>query len=110
MGAYAMLLAAIAVEVMATLLLRTANGFTKPLPSLLVVVGYGASFFLLSLVLRRGLNVAIVYAIWSATGIVAITAVGAAFLGERLTTVQVLGMGLIVSGVMALEFGATGHG
>lgn len=108
--AYGLLFAAIAVEVVATLLLKTADGFTKLLPSLFVLIGYGLSFFLLSLVLRRGMDVAIVYAIWSATGIVAIAIVGATLLGERLTTVQVLGIGLIISGVTTLELGAHDHG
>lgn len=110
MIAYGLLFAAIAVEVVATLLLKTADGFTKLLPSLFVLIGYGLSFFLLSLVLRRGMDVAIVYAIWSATGIVAIAIVGATLLGERLTTVQVLGIGLIISGVTTLELGAHDHG
>ena len=106
---YLMLAAAIAVEVFATLNLRASQGFSKPIPSILVLVGYGLSFYLLSLVLQRGLEVAVVYALWSAAGIVAITVIGALFLGERLTLTQIAGMAMIVGGVLALELGARGH-
>lgn len=106
---YGLLGLAIAVEVFATLNLRASQGFSRPIPSILVVLGYGLSFFLLSLVLQRGLDVAVVYALWSAAGIVAITIIGALFLGERLTMTQVTGMALIVGGVMTLELGARSH-
>lgn len=106
LATYGLLAMAIAVEIVATLSLRSTEGFTRLLPSLLVLGGYGVSFFLLSLVLQRGLEVAVVYALWSAVAIVTISAIGALFLGERLTTVQVLGMALIVGGVLALELGA----
>jgi small multidrug resistance pump len=106
MVTYLLLGLAIGVEVVATLSLRASNGFSKPLPSILVLLGYGLSFYLLSLVLQRGLDVAVVYAVWSAAGIVAISIIGAVFLDERLTGAQVVGMALIVGGVLALELGA----
>ena len=106
MVTYLLLGLAIAVEVMATLSLRASEGFSRLLPSIVVLGGYGLSFFLLSLVLQRGMDVAVVYARWSATGIVAIAAIGATFLGERLTSVQILGIALIIAGVLALELGA----
>lgn len=109
MVTYLLLGLAIAVEVMATLSLRASEGFTRLLPSLVVLGGYGLSFFLLSVVLQRGLDVAVVYALWSATGIVAIAAIGATFLGERLTGAQIVGIALIIAGVLALELGAR-HG
>ena len=103
---YGLLALAIAVEIMATLSLRATDGFSWLVPSLLVLGGYAVSFFLLSLVLQRGFEVAVVYALWSAVAIVSIAVIGALFLGERLTVVQVLGMALIVAGVLALELGA----
>lgn len=109
MTAYGLLALAVAAEVIATLSLRASNGFTRLGPSLLVVGGYAFAFLLLSLVLQRGLDVAVVYALWSAAGIVVITLVGALWLGETLAPVQVLGMFLIVVGVLALELGARVH-
>lgn len=106
---YGLLGLAIAVELMATLALRASHGFTRLVPTILVVGGYCFAFFLLSVVLQRGLDVAIAYAVWSATGIVLLALIGAVFLHEGLTAVQVLGMMLIVGGVLALELGGRGH-
>ena len=106
MGAYGLLVMAIAAEVTATLALRASHGFSKLAPGVLVVGGYALSFVLLSLVLQRGMDVAVVYALWSAAGIVAITLIGVLFLGEGLGALQTFGMLLIVGGVLALELGA----
>lgn len=106
---YGLLALAIAVEVMATLALRASDGFTRLVPTLVVLAGYGTSFYLLSVVLQRGLAIAVVYALWSAAGIVLITIIGAAFLEQHLSSVQVAGIALIVGGVLALELGASGH-
>ena len=65
---------AIASEVIATLALKSSEGFSKPLPMAIVVVGYGISFFLLALVLKH-FSVGTTYAIWSAAGTAAIALV-----------------------------------
>ena len=96
---------AILVEVAATISLRFSDGFTRPLPSAVVVVGYLSAFYLLSQVLKRGMPVGIAYAVWSALGVALIALVGALFLGEGLTWVQVAGLALVIAGVAALEFG-----
>jgi small multidrug resistance pump len=100
--AFGLLAVAIVTEVVATSALRASDGFTRLVPSLIVVAGYGLSFYLLSLTLRT-LPVGIVYAIWSGAGIVLITAV-AAFLFKQVPDLPaVLGMGLIVAGVVVLN-------
>lgn len=100
--AFGVLAVAIVAEVVATSALRASDGFTRLVPSLIVVAGYGLSFYLLSLTLRT-LPVGIVYAIWSGAGIVLITAV-AAFLFKQVPDLPaVLGMGLIVAGVVVLN-------
>lgn len=100
--AFGLLGVAIVTEVVATSALRASDGFTRLVPSLIVVAGYGLSFYLLSLTLRT-LPVGIVYAIWSGAGIVLITAV-AAFLFKQVPDLPaVLGMGLIVAGVVVLN-------
>ena len=70
---------AIASEVIATLALKASEGFSRPLPAVIVVVGYGISFFLLALVLKH-LSVGTTYAIWSAVGTAAIALIGIAAL------------------------------
>lgn len=77
-------------------------GFTRPLPSVVVVVGYGLAFYLLSLVLRT-LPVGVAYAIWAGLGIVLVTLVGIVVFGEKPDLPAVIGISLIVAGVVMLQ-------
>ena len=99
---YLYLFMAIVAEVIATSSLKAAEGFTKLGPSLLVVIGYFAAFFLLSLVLRS-MTVGIAYAIWSGVGIVLLALVGAVAFREIPDTPAVIGMGLIIAGVIVIH-------
>ncbi|MCW4149093.1 multidrug efflux SMR transporter [Halomonas janggokensis] len=96
------LVLAIIAEVIATSALKASMGFTRPLPSLLVVGGYGMAFYLLSLVLRS-LPVGITYAIWAGLGIVLVTLVGIVVFGEKPDVPAVVGISLIVAGVVTLQ-------
>lgn len=93
---------AIVSEVIATSALKAAEGFTRPLPSLIVVVGYGVAFYCLSVVLRT-LPVGIAYAIWSGVGVALIALVGWLLYGQALDLPAVVGMALIVAGVIVLN-------
>jgi small multidrug resistance pump len=106
---WALLAGAILSEVTATVLLRFSEGFTKLVPSLVVIVGYGTSFLLLSQVLKRGLAVGVAYGIWSAVGVSLVALIGATFLGESLTWLQISGLALIIAGVAAVQSGAGAH-
>jgi small multidrug resistance pump len=66
---------AIVSEVIATSALKAAQGFTRWLPSLLVVAGYASAFYFLSLTLRT-IPLGISYAIWSGVGVALVTLVG----------------------------------
>ncbi|KUP96080.1 DMT family transporter [Thermobifida cellulosilytica] len=101
-----LLIGAILTEVTGTLSLRYSEGFTRPLPSVVALTCYGAAFYLLSLVLERGMGVGVAYGIWSALGVTLVALVGALFLGDTLTPVQVVGIVLVIAGVAALELGA----
>ncbi|MYL22962.1 EamA family transporter [Halomonas alkaliantarctica] len=96
------LVLAIVAEVVATSALKTSMGFTRLLPSIVVVVGYGVAFYLLSLALRT-LPVGVAYAIWAGLGIVLVTLVGIVVFGERPDWPGILGIGLIVAGVVLLQ-------
>ena len=76
-----MLAFAIAAEVIATVALKASDGFSRPVPSVIVVVGYLLSFWLLALVLKH-LSVGTTYAIWSAAGTAAVALIGIAMYGE----------------------------
>lgn len=93
---------AIISEVIATSALKASEGFTRLLPSTLVVVGYGIAFYCLSLVLRT-LPVGIVYAIWSGVGVALIALVGWLLYGQALDLPAIVGLTLIVAGVIVLN-------
>jgi small multidrug resistance pump len=101
-SAYVMLAVAIVAEVVATSALRASEGFTRAIPATIVVIGYGISFYLLSLTLKT-IPVGIVYAVWSGTGIVLITLVAALLFKQVPDLPGVLGMALIVAGVVVLN-------
>ena len=103
--AYLLLAMAIISEVLGTISLKFAEGFTKPMPSLIVVVGYAAAFIALASVLKMGLPVGVAYAIWAGAGVALVALIGAVFLGEGISIVQAGGIALIIGGVMALELG-----
>ncbi|WP_135824982.1 DMT family transporter [Halorussus ruber] len=102
MREYLYLGAAIAAEVTGTTALKFSDGFENVLPTLVVVVGYVGSFYLLSLTLQE-LPIGLVYATWSAVGIVAAALVGVAFFEESIDLAGVVGMALIVGGVLVLN-------
>ena len=68
---YLYLALAILTEVIATSALRASEEFTKLVPSFIVLVGFGAAFYLMTLVIRT-IPIGITYAVWSGIGIVLI--------------------------------------
>ena len=93
---------AIIAEVIATSALKSAAGFTRLWPSLLVVAGYGLGFWFLSLTLRA-IPVGIAYAVWSGVGIALITLVAWWLHGQKLDLAAWIGIGLILAGVLVLN-------
>ncbi|PZE14790.1 multidrug DMT transporter [Pseudomonas sp. 57B-090624] len=109
MTGYLYLAIAITAEVIATTSMKALDGFSKPLP-LLVVVGYSISFWMLSLVVKS-IPVGIAYAIWAGLGIVLVSIAAVFLYQQKLDIPAMLGMGLIVSGVVVIQLfsGSTGH-
>ena len=99
---YLYLAVAIIAEVIATSALKASEEFTKPVPSAIVIIGYGVAFYCLALVLRN-IPVGITYAIWAGLGIVLIAIVGAVLFRQVPDIPAVLGMTLIVSGVVVIN-------
>ncbi|WP_163836454.1 DMT family transporter [Spartinivicinus ruber] len=102
MMGYFYLAIAIIAEVAATSALKASEEFTKLVPSLVVIVGYGLAFYLLSLVLRT-IPVGITYALWAGLGIVLVALVGAVVYKQTPDLPAILGMGLIVAGVIVIN-------
>ncbi|MCA8879044.1 MAG: QacE family quaternary ammonium compound efflux SMR transporter [Rhodobacteraceae bacterium] len=99
---YLHLALAIAAEVAATSALAASAQFTRLGPSLIVVAGYGAAFYFLSLTLEI-LPVGIVYAIWSGLGVVFVALIGFLVFGQRLDLPAIVGMALIIAGVLVIN-------
>lgn len=101
---------AIVCEVTATTALKQSDSFSKWAPSLVTIVGYGASFWFLSLTLRT-LPTGIVYAIWSGIGIVLISFISWIWFKQTLDLPAILGMGLIIAGVLTINLfsGSVNH-
>jgi small multidrug resistance pump len=97
---------AILAEVTGTIALKYSEGFSRVVPSILVVLGYGVAFVGLSQALVRGMPVGVAYGVWAALGVTLVALIGAVFLGESLTWIQAGGIALVIGGVLALELGA----
>jgi len=99
---YLYLAFAIIAEVIATSSLRATEEFTKPIPTLIMVAGYGLAFYFMTLALRT-LPLGFTYAVWSGLGIVLISIIGIIFYDERLDLAATLGMTMIIIGVLIIH-------
>ena len=93
---------AIFCEIIATSALKSAEGFTRPLPTALVLIGYGIAFYCLSVALKT-IPVGIAYAVWSGVGIVAISLIGLFYYRQTIDAAGLIGMALIVAGVIVIN-------
>ncbi len=102
MNPYLALALAISAEVVATSALKATQSFTQLVPSVITVVGYSAAFFFLSVAIKY-IPVGVAYGIWSGLGIVLISIAAYFLYGQTLTLQQILGLGLIVTGVIVVN-------
>ena len=103
------LAAAVLFETIGTTALRASDGFTRLGPSAVVVVAYGLSFWLLSMVLRT-MPVGIAYAVWSGLGIVLIATIGRVVFGQTLDLAALVGIALIAAGIVVISlFSQSAH-
>lgn len=93
---------AIVFEVVGTTALQASQQFTRLLPSVVVVLGYGTAFYFLGLTLKT-LPVGIVYALWSGLGICLIALIGWLVFGQKLDLPALIGMALIVAGITVMQ-------
>ncbi|MBF0218889.1 MAG: multidrug efflux SMR transporter [Gammaproteobacteria bacterium] len=99
---YLFLAIAIIVEVTATSALKASEEFTRLIPSIIVIVGYSMSFYLLTLVLRV-MPIGITYAIWSGVGIVLVAVAGFFLYKQTPDIPAIIGMSLIIIGVAVIH-------
>jgi small multidrug resistance pump len=96
------LFVAVLSEVTATTSLKFSEGFTKLLPSVVVVVGYGLSFYLLSMTLKV-MPIGVAYAFWSGIGIVLTVVAGKIIWNESLDWARIIGIVLIIVGILVIN-------
>ena len=102
MKTFGILFLAILSEVVATSSLKFSEGFTKLIPSVVVVIGYGASFYLLSVVLKA-MPIGVAYAIWSGVGLVLTVIAGILIWRETLDWARMAGIVLIIAGIILIN-------
>ena len=93
---------AVMFETIGTTALKASQGLTRPWPSVLVLLAYGVSFYLLARVLLY-IPVGVAYAIWSGLGVVLIALIGWLVFAQRLDTPAVIGLGLIITGIAVIN-------
>lgn len=110
MNTWWILAIAIIAEVIATSALKVSEGFTRLIPSLVVVIGYSIAFYGLALTLKV-IPVGVAYAIWSGMGIVLVALIGWLVFDQKLDPAAIIGMVLIITGVVVMNVfsASSGH-
>jgi small multidrug resistance pump len=106
---YIYLFIAVAAETIGTSALQASQQFTRLVPSLIVVIGYGFAFYFMGLALKY-MPVGIVYAIWSGLGIVFIAAIGFVVFGQKLDLPAIIGLAMILSGILVIHIFSSSSG
>lgn len=96
------LILAIIFEVFGTTMMKLSNGLSNIIPSVLMFVGYIASFAMLAIALKT-IDVSVAYAIWSAIGIILISIIGIFYFGESVSLAKVISLLVIITGVVSLK-------
>lgn len=104
MKKWLILAGAIALEVTATMALRAA--IDDPWWAVLAVVGYAGAFIALSLLLRMGASIGVVYGIWAAAGVALTAVIASVIFAEPFTLPIGIGIAVVIAGVVLVE---TGH-
>ena len=105
---WVLLIVAIVLEVVGTTNMKLSEGFSKLLPSLLVLFFYALSIVALTFAVNR-LDVSMAYAVWSGMGTALVAVIGLWFFQESITATKVTALGLIIAGVVMLHLTSESH-
>ncbi len=108
MKQYGLLLFAIVVEIIATTCLKLTESFTVLFPTIIVLLCYATSFYLISIVVKT-IPVGVTYAIWSGLGIVGTSIFSYLIYDQVLSLGAMLGIALVLIGVMITQLANPGH-
>ncbi|EGY34870.1 putative integral membrane drug resistance protein [Aggregatibacter actinomycetemcomitans serotype e str. SC1083] len=93
---------AIVGEVFGSSMLKISNGFSKLLPSVGVIIGFGCAFYFLSIALKS-ISLGTAYAIWAGVGLVLTALISVSIFGQKVDLWGIIGLGLILAGVIILN-------
>lgn len=99
---YLILMLAVLAETVGTSALQASQQFSRLWPSVLVIIAYGVSFYLLSVTMKV-LPVGVVYALWSGLGIVFIAAIGFIVFRQALDLPALIGIAMILAGILVIH-------
>lgn len=100
---YLYLALAIIFEVVGSSFIKTSDGFSKLIPTIIVAVAYMICFYFLAQALKY-IPLGIAYAIWGGLGIVLTAAISVFVFKQKLDLPAIIGIMLIVSGVLVMNF------
>jgi small multidrug resistance pump len=103
---YLYLAFAVIFEICGTTCMKLAEGFTKPLPSILIFVFYGFSFVALTIALKK-IDVSVAYAIWAGLGVALISIIGYMEFNEPMPPIRIAFLALIAIGVIGLHLSSS---
>lgn len=85
--------------------MKLSEGFSRPLPTAITLVGMVASVWFLSLAMKV-LPLGTAYVIWTGIGAVGAFVLGIAVLGESVDLLRLVAAVLIVSGLVLMKLGS----
>lgn len=97
-----LLIGAIVLEVAGTISMKLSEGFTRPVPSVLLFLFYAGSFVFLTFALKR-IEVGVAYAVWSGVGTALVTTIGVLYFREAATPAKCISILLILVGIVGLN-------
>jgi small multidrug resistance pump len=104
-----LLMIAIVAEITGSVNLKASQNFSQPIPSILMIVGFGIAFYLLSIIVKR-ISLGIAYAVWGGIGTALTALLGVVMFGEQLGTIQIIAIVAIVAGAVILNLNSeTAH-
>ena len=89
-------------EIVWAVAMKQSDGFTRPVPTIIMLVAMIASFALLSLSMKT-LPLGTAYMIWTGIGAVGAFLVGVMLLGEQISAMRIAAAVLIASGLVMMK-------
>lgn len=94
---------AILCEVPGTIAMKYSEGFTKPIPSITMLVCYAFALGFVTMALKE-IHLSVAYTIWAGVGTTLVAVIGIMYFGEPISALKVLSIALVIAGVVGLKY------